>query len=282
MGSSDPNSAPPIRSRRNPTVQALRRLAVSAEARDREVAYLADGVRLVEEAVRSSAPIDLALASPRLRREERGRELEAALARAAARLLPATDEVVGAVVGVPRHQGVVARLRRQVFDLDEVLERHHSGSLVVACGVQDPGNLGAILRVAAAAGAAAVLATEGCADPWNPKAVRASAGALFRLPVVKGLAPAPLLERLGRAGYRRLAAAARGGIPYRDADWGGAVALLLGGEAAGLPADLLERCDAMVTIPMAAGIESLNVLAAATLLLYEAAQARSAGGRETR
>jgi TrmH family RNA methyltransferase len=264
---------PILRSRQNPTVQALRRLAASAEARREEIAYLADGVRLVEEGVRSGAPITLAVCSPRLLREARGERLQGALRRAAERLVLATDEVVAAIVGAPRHQGVVIRLQLEAAPLATHLDPARSDRAVIACGVQDPGNLGALLRVAAASGAGLLVAATGSADPWSPKAARASAGALFRLPVARGGDPGTVLAQARAAGYRVVAAHARGGTPYREVDWGHPTALFLGGEGGGLPEEILEACDERATIPMATEVESLNVLSAATLLLYAAAEA---------
>jgi len=264
-----------VRSRRNSTVQSLRRLAGSPEARRDEASYLADGVRLVEEAVRSGAPISLAICSPRLAREARGQHLQAALERAAEQRIAATDDVIAAIVGVPRHQGVVIRLRLEAAPLETFLDPARSDLAVVACGVQDPGNLGGVLRVAAAAGVGLGVVAAGSADPWGPKAVRASAGAIFRMRVARGADPGTALAQARAAGYRVVAAHARGGTPYRKVDWGPPTALLLGGEGGGLAEGILEACDETATIPMASEVESLNVLSAATLLLYAAAEARA-------
>ena len=144
--------------------------------------------------------------------------------------------------------------------------------LLVAASVQDPGNLGGMLRAAAAAGAGGLLALEDSVDPWNPKAVRASAGAIFHLPVVKNLKLAQTLKRLSRSGYTCVGAAARGGEPYTEMDWRSPTALVLGGEAAGLPESAAPWLHRSVTIPLADRVESLNVLSAATLLLFEAAR----------
>jgi TrmH family RNA methyltransferase len=266
-----------VRSRQNSTVQALRRLAAGPEVRRKEASYLADGVRVVEEAVRSGAPITLALCSPRLVREVRGERLQAALHRATDRVIAATDDVIAAIVGAPRHQGVVIRLRMEAAILATDLDPARCGRAVIACGVQDPGNLGGLLRVAAASGAGLVIAAEGSADPWSPKAVRASAGALFRLRVSRGGEPGAVVAQARAAGYRVVAAHARGGTPYREVDWDHPTALLLGGEGGGLAAAILEACDETATIPMSTEVESLNVLSAATLLLYAAAEGHGQG-----
>jgi len=266
-----------IRSRSNALVQSLRRLGDDADVRDREGSFLADGVRLLEEAVRLGTEIEIALTSPRLRRGERGRALEADLARVAQRMATATDAVVAALVGVPRHQGVVARVRRRPLDAETIFGERAAGAWVVASGIQDPGNLGGLVRAAAAAGTRGLLTLEAGVDPWNPKAVRASAGAIFHLPVLKGLPGPATLERLERSGYVRRAAVAAGGVDYRTVDWRRPTALIIGGEAAGPASELDAGIDERVTIPMADGIESLNVLSAASVLLFEASRHRSSG-----
>jgi RNA methyltransferase, TrmH family len=138
--------------------------------------------------------------------------------------------------------------------------------VVVAAGLADPGNLGTVLRVAEASGAAGVALTPGSVDPFNPKVVRSSAGALFHLPVV---VDAPL-ERLGDLGVPLLATAATGGLPYDEAPLDPPVALVLGNEAHGLPEGL--PVAGLVSIPHAGRAESLNVAMAAAVLCFEVAR----------
>lgn len=153
------------------------------------------------------------------------------------------------------------------------------GLAVVCVDLHDPGNAGAVLRSAAASGAGGVVFCAGAVDIYNPKTVRASAGALFHVPVSIGPEPAETLEELSRLGVRRLGAVVDGGVRYDQVDLTGPAALVLGGEARGLPGTLLERLDQTLTIPMAAGTESLNVAMAATVICFEAArQARSGAG----
>jgi TrmH family RNA methyltransferase len=139
--------------------------------------------------------------------------------------------------------------------------------VVVLAGVSDPGNAGTVIRSAAAAGAAGVLVTPGSVDPTNPKVVRASAGALFALPVAT-------VEDLSTLGLTTVGAVA-GGLSPDEVDLSGPVALVLGGEAAGLPED--ELFDTEVALPLGGGVESLNVAMAATVLLYEARRQRNGG-----
>jgi len=151
--------------------------------------------------------------------------------------------------------------------------------VLVTCGVSDPGNLGTLLRSAEAAGAAGVVSCGGGVDPWNPKVVRASAGAVFGIPLVEEDDPVQVLERLGARGVRRLGTVARGGDAPERAGLRGGVALVLGNEAHGLPDGVASRLDGTVTIPMAGPAESLNVAVAGSVLLFEGARQRAEGER---
>ncbi len=159
--------------------------------------------------------------------------------------------------------------------LGEVASARKGERLVVVCAdVRDPGNLGAVIRSAAAAGATGVVCCEGTVDPFNPKAVRASAGTLFQLPLALGGPAAAALDELRAAGCRLVATTARGGTDYDRAELTGDVALVFGNEASGLGEDLLELVDERVTIPMREGAESLNVAMSAAVLCFEIARRR--------
>jgi len=142
--------------------------------------------------------------------------------------------------------------------------------VLVADRLADPGNAGTIIRSAEAAGADAVVLTEGSVDPYNPKVVRATAGSLFRLPVASGS-----LAELRAAGLRVLATSSHQGAPYTEVDLRGPVAVVLGNEAHGLPDDA--PVDEWITIPHHGAAESLNVAMAATVLAFEVARQRRGG-----
>lgn len=176
-------------------------------------------------------------------------------------------------------QSICAIVGAVDLGLDELLSRPGADrDLVIVCvDVRDPGNLGAVLRIAGATGASGVICCNGSVDPYNPKVVRASAGALFRVPMVTDVEVGRALESLAAHGFRCWATIPRGGTDYAVADLNGPTALLLGNEAAGLPASVLARIDGSITIPMADGTESLNVAMTAAVLCFEAARRRSPG-----
>ena len=155
------------------------------------------------------------------------------------------------------------------------------GLVVVCVAVGDPGNLGTLVRSAEAAGAGAILLGPGSVDAYNPKVVRASAGAIFGIPVVdavsEGWSAVEALDALGELGRQRLGATAGLGTPYRGVDFGLPTAIVLGNEAHGIGAELDAHLDGHVTIPMAGPAESLNVAMAATVLCFESARQRGSG-----
>ncbi len=150
--------------------------------------------------------------------------------------------------------------------------------VVVLAGLQDPGNLGTILRSAEAFGASGVICLPGTVSAWNPKAVRASVGSVFRLPLVT-VSERTAMERLREAGVKIWTTTVRGAQPADFVDLAGPVALLIGNEGNGVPVDLARQADGALTIPCPGPIESLNAAVAASVLLYEASRQRSVRSR---
>ncbi|MHB1929316.1 MAG: TrmH family RNA methyltransferase [Acidimicrobiales bacterium] len=256
---------------RHQRVQRLRRLAGRRSARVEEGVFVVEGAKVLAEALAAGAvesvyldpagagPPELDLAQRCLAAGGRVFELDKGV------LERVTDTVTPQpILGVAVDPSVPLA----------ALESPPPTLVVVCAEVRDPGNAGTVLRSAAAAGADAVVACDGSVDLLNPKTVRASAGAVFRVPVVNGGDPAGILGTLGAWGLRRLGAAAQGGTDYADADLRSPIAVVLGNEARGLPAGASARLDGNVTIPMGPGAESLNVGIAAAVLCFEAARQR--------
>ncbi len=248
-----------------------------------------EGVRLVEEALRSTCPIAAVLFSET---GERHHERLAPLIdrpEIAIPILRTTDRLFEGVADTEHPQGVAALVKPRAASFDDLLrtpEKACSPLLVVLAGVQDPGNVGTILRTASAFGATGAVTAasgqSGTASPFSPKALRASAGAALHVPVLAGMSLPILLTQLRVANVRTLAScvheSADGGIPLLapwDVDWCEPVALLVGNEGAGLPEEVERSADARIRIPMASGVESLNAAAAAAVLFYEAARQRA-------
>lgn len=253
-----------IASRRNPLVLQYR-----AAARGVEPALLLDGLHLVQEAL--AAGVTLLSAIVVDDRDQDGvHPLVSSLERAGARVAVATHDVMSAVSPVRSSSPIVALAQ----PLEErPLFRGPDPLVLVASDVQDPGNLGAIVRVAEASGAAAVVAAGSSADPYGWKALRGSMGSALRLPVARRT----LDDALKSARHHRcriVATIPRGGASLFEADLTGSVAVLLGGEGMGLPASVVESADVRLSIPMQAPVESLNAAVAAALIAYESRRQR--------
>ena len=196
------------------------------------------------------------------------------LRRYGAQIVDVSGTVLNALSPVNSPTGVVASARRPAVAKTAIL--HPAPALVLAAtGLQDPGNAGAIIRSAAAAGATGVVLDEGSADPWGWKALRASMGSAFRMPVLRTRMLANMIRDWRQAGLRLVATVPRSGTPMHDLDFTRPMVLLLGGEGAGLPEAMVAGADARVSIPMRGNIESLNAAVAAAVLLYEAQRQRN-------
>ncbi len=232
---------------------------------------LLDGWHLLGEAATAGVVVEkIALCGPPTTHEQR---IVDRLCRDGAQLVEVSGAVLNALSPVNSPTGVVASARIPASTSASVLTP--APALVLAAtGLQDPGNAGAIIRSAAAAGATGVVLDDVSADPWGWKALRASMGSAFHLPVVRSRAIAGLLAEWRHAGLRIVATVPRGGQSMYDVDFTPPTAIVLGGEGAGLPDDLMASADARVSIPMRGPIESLNAAVAAAVLLYEARRQR--------
>jgi RNA methyltransferase, TrmH family len=238
-------------------------------ARERRGLALAEGVRLLEEALAARVPIRGAAVAPGLEGTPRGTALKSALERAGVPLEPVSDAELEALADTEHPQGVVAVLAPPSWRLSDIVPTRERPVLVLD-GVQDPGNVGTILRTALGLGAAGVVALKGTADLYNAKVLRGSMGALFRLPAVMTDAPAYLAWAAGAGVETWVTAAA--GEPLGSTRARAPVALVLGNEGAGVGSALLDAAHRRVAIPLAPGVESLNVAVAAGILLYEVAR----------
>lgn len=262
-----------IASTHNPRVAAAARLARRPD-RERERAFLVEGPQAVEEALGAGAGIRRIFHDP----AEGGDRVAALVAAATAAGIPvdaASPDVIRRLATTVTPQGVVAVCGFVDAPLAS-LRMDGEAFLPVLWEVRDPGNLGTIVRSADASGASGVIVTDASVDPYNPKAVRASAGSLFHLPLVRGVPGADAVAALRARGARVLALTAEGDRSLFEVDLEGPIALLLGNEARGLPGGALEAAEERVRVPMAGRAESLNLAAAAAVALFECARRRGA------
>jgi TrmH family RNA methyltransferase len=235
-----------------------------------EGAFVLEGANVVSTALAAGADLEALYVAPEA--DTVCPELLALASSHGLEVLRLAAGVLERVSDTVSPQPVLAVARRRPSVLGELAG---ADLVVVAVDVRDPGNAGTLVRSAEAAGAQGVVFCRGSVDVTNPKTVRASAGALFHVPVVEGGDPQEVLGVLGDLGLVRIGASARGGDAPDRIDLTRRVALVFGNEAHGLPADLDNGLDGLVTIPMPGRAESLNLGMAAAILLYEAHRQRA-------
>ncbi len=273
----------PLTSKENRWLKRFR-AALSGDSGEPHL-YGIEGPHLVEEALRSGAAIEAILASPSGEKHLAGlglASLPAAPASSQPRVFRTTDRLFAHVAGTETPQGLAALVRLREYAFEDLVRG--VPLVVVLVGVQDPGNVGTIVRSAEAFGATGVVAAAESASPYGPKAMRASAGSVFRVPIVPRAQVPILLAQLRVAGVRIVATAtapapAASAAPLLEPQnfpWREPVALLVGSEARGLPDSVVRSADATIRIALSAPVESLNAAVAASVLLYEAARQRSA------
>jgi RNA methyltransferase, TrmH family len=259
-----------------------------------------EGPKLIEEGLRAGLVTEALLAS-----ETGGGELDRVLRAASQtetgiprwRVLATTDPLFLSVAGTETPQGVAALFRQPAWNFEDVLRggasrdgafRGDAALVIVLAGVQDPGNVGTIIRSAEAFGATGAIAARGTADPWSPKAVRASAGSALRLPLLRGIAAPVVMAQLRVSGVKIYAATSRvraghnmeqpESTPKADAsDLGGPVAIFIGSEGHGLAPEVENTADEFISVPVSDAVESLNAAVAASILLYEVSRQRRPG-----
>ncbi len=254
-----------ITSAQNTKIKWVKSLQASSRTRRQEGMWIAEGVRLAEEALASGWQVRLVLYTP-----EAGERLQAVIDAFTARgtaIEMISEAVMRSASDTESPQGILVVLEQQSLALPGNLN-----FVFIPDGVRDPGNLGTMLRTAAAAGVQAVYLPPGAVDPYSPKVVRAGMGAHFRLPI-RSLSWQEIESRL--AGMTVYLAAAARGIPYTQADWRSPMALIVGGEAQGAGEQAWSMSTIPVHIPMPGNMESLNAAMAAGILIFEVLRQRN-------
>jgi TrmH family RNA methyltransferase len=262
-----------IEGRHNALVKELRQAFAHAEpTKSGECAI--EGIRIVEEAIRSGLKFRAVFF-----RESAANVAEKLLPQIGSHVetLVVPDSIFDGAVPSESPQGIAALVRLREFSLSDTLERLQVGPVMVVVGLQDPGNLGTILRSAEAFGCAGVVLGEGTVSPFNSKVIRASAGSIFRLPVVLSKADGgveSLIAKLRSQSVRLIATSSHKGTPLDQALLTDPSAIFVGSEGSGLPRNLMAQVDELVAIPHAPQVESLNAGVAGSIVLYEAARQR--------
>ncbi|MGE3513320.1 MAG: TrmH family RNA methyltransferase, partial [Vicinamibacterales bacterium] len=260
-----------LTSRQNPWVAAYRAVA---DGRDRS-RLLVDGTHLLEEALDAGVSLTHVVVAADAMGTPDVEAIVSRVARTAAELCSASSAVMSVLSPVRSASPIVALATRPSTS-ETVLIADRPALVVCAVDLQDPGNVGAIIRVAEAGGAAGVAIAGQSADPFGWKALRGAMGSAFRLPLQHPCDPDRLVADVRRQGGHVYATAPRGGMAPERADLTGLTLLLIGGEGPGLPSTLVATADACLSVPMTAPVESLNAAVCTALLVYEARRQRAA------
>jgi TrmH family RNA methyltransferase len=273
-----------ITSKQNPLIKRFRRVRIG----DEHHLVFIEGIRLIEDALKAGVHFESVAYSLALEATERGAQLQDELLHVPCRGALVPQQILDSIADTESPQGIVAIVSRPHYEMTDVFD-DDVPLLIIADELQDPGNVGNIIRTAEAAGASGLFTLRHTVDPYNLKALRASMGSAFRLPVATDIKRDEAIqfckERAIKIVASRLpsknrvvledAAIVAKELRYTEADLTAPVAIVLGREASGVSEDISAVADMFVHIPMVEGIESLNVASAATLLLYEAARQRN-------
>lgn len=246
-----------------------------AKYRQRTGRVLVEGLKHIRDAQDAGGRLVALFVSGRVVRDPVATGLMDVAASNGADVLVCSDEVVSSLSSVQANQGVVAVFLAPSIEPDAVVAMMASGAMgIVLDRLQDPGNLGTVLRTASACGACGVIVSEGTVDPLNDKVVRSSAAALFSVGVTRVRQLADLIGQLKDVGIKVVALDARGRDVYFDIPLTGPLALIVGNEGDGVSEELLSMSDLTVSIPMPGRAESLNAAVAASIVAYEAVRQR--------
>jgi TrmH family RNA methyltransferase len=254
-----------LTSRTNPLVKTYRKKKREIPNESRSV--LIEGIRLLEEGVKSNVEFEAVFFLSKMESQPRSKELVAHLADKTKKIFRVTQEVMEALSLEKTPPGILAWISvpEKVFSIDI-----KKSPLLILCDLQDPGNVGSLFRIAEGAGFSVWL-SEKSAHPLHPKVVKASMGSIFRVPFQRGNI-VELLQHFKKNGVSIVGTRTSNGIPYDAWNWRFPTAVLLGGEAHGIPKNLESYIDAWVSIPLKGKVESLNASAAGAVILFEASR----------
>jgi TrmH family RNA methyltransferase len=253
----------------------LRQARAVRDGKVDELIYV-EGLRLAVEALRSQLEIEAVIVSEQLAGKEKAVAAIDELAKASPRVGLVSEKLLESISYTKTPQGIVVLAQRPESSQQRLAQGLQGNSLLVVLHqINNPVNVGAIVRTAEAAGATGIITTQNTSDPFSPKSLRGAMGSAFRLPIWRDASFAEAVDWLKGQGIRMVGAAAHASVKHTEWDWKQKTALLLGPESSGLKTDELKATDQTLSIPMHGEVESLNVSVAAGILLYEAARQRS-------
>ncbi len=260
-----------IQSSQNNTIKEIKALH-QKKHRDAQGLYFVEGIRFVYDAIDNEQKINKIIISDKLETLNGGNQLISRISEACSDIYAVPDKLFREISDTQTPQGVLAVLEKRHTDLQATIKA--GNAIVVLDGLQDPGNVGTIIRTADAAGVSAVLMTKGCVDLYSPKVLRSTMGSVFHMPIFENLDITDIIQMLKANDYKVIASHLEGENNYYDEDLACKSAIIVGNEANGINDETAAAADRLVKIPMPGRAESLNASIAAGIMIYELVRQR--------
>jgi len=255
-----------ITSSQNTVVKELKSLKTK-RTRDEKGLFFIEGIRFMEEALKENAEFDKIFISEKLADINGGSEILKRINNESYTIYSLPDKLFKEISDTENPQGILATIRFRKMSADEI---HEDGRFyIILDSLQDPGNMGTIIRTADAAGVSGIIISKGCVDIYNPKVLRSTMGSVFHIPLYHSEDLIKTINKLKKSGCKIYAAHLKGSVNYFEEDMRGRSAIIIGNEANGISDEIAEQADVLVKIPMPGRAESLNASVAASLLMYE-------------
>lgn len=265
-----------ISSSNNPLIKEIKSLKLRKH-REAKGLFFVEGVRIVEEALISGAEIEEIIISEKVEKDEKIAKLLSAANYRGYDIFVVRESLFNDISDTQTPQGILAVVKMNTYSLKDIIGENITGGsikkstkcFVVLDTIQDPGNMGTIIRTADAAGFRGVIASKDCVDPYNPKVLRSTMGSIFHIPIHLSLNLTETLKEIKTNGIRIYATHLKGNKYYYEVDMTKDMAIIIGNEANGISMESESMADVLIRIPMPGRAESLNASVAAGLLMYE-------------
>lgn len=257
-----------ITSKQNKLIKMIKSLH-QKKFRDGESKYFVEGIKIISEAIKQNIYLEDVIVCPEiLNKVTGGKEINRKLVESGVRISYVPENIFNEICSTDTPQGLLAVISKRYNDLSSTFYKQE-GFYIILDGIQDPGNLGTIIRTADAACADGVILSEGCADVYGPKTLRATMGSIFRVKIFENKNLPEVLTEMKNVGLKVIVSSLEADKNYFEQDFDGGVALVIGNEAHGITPEVKSKADCLIKIPMKQEMDSLNASVAAGILIYE-------------
>lgn len=261
-----------VRSRNNKLLKHGKKLNIR-KYRQEDNEFLIEGLRFVEEAVAANADIKYCIFSENLKGDRASLLLDKMRSKKIDTYM-VEDKLINEICDTKTPQGIAAVVKRHKINEDSIIS--DSNFLLIVDRLQDPGNLGTIIRTAHAAGIGGIIISSGTVDPYSPKVLRSTMGSIFNVPIIEAFDLSEIIHKIRGSGFTIYASSPSKSVPYWDEAYASKVAIIIGNEANGIDQEVIAQSDRQIKIPMPGGSESLNASVACGILAFEVLRQRAA------